>query len=171
MNPVKTIASLLYFEDEEGQLLLRPFGAGGPCYLTTERQRMGYVVLLIVFYAVMFSAAYGFMTGQGIGLASGAVILAALLGHYVISWLFTRTLPRSVPRTNPLPGSFEERRKSRNRNFGKTFLTLMVAFSAVLTVVAVLMLMRTEHTGVGILAAAFFGVCTIVFARTLKFIA
>ncbi len=162
---------MLYFEDDDGRVMFRPFGAGGPSYLPTEKQRTAHILLLLVYYVAMITAVYASMTDEGIGLASGALLLATLLGHYVLSWLFTRTLPRSAPESTPLPGSFQDRRKSRNRNFGKTFLTLMVVFSAVLTVVSLLMLMRTEHTGVGFLAAAFFGVCTMVFARTLRFVA
>ena len=171
MNPVKILSSMLYFEDDDGRVILRPFGAGGPCYLPNESQRTAHIVLLIVFYLAMMTAVYAAMTDEGIGLASGALILATLLGHYVLSWLFTRSLPRSAPGPNPVPGGFPDRRKSRNRNFGKTFLMLMLVFSAVLTVVSVLMLIRTEHTGVGLLAAAFFGLCTIIFTRTLRFVA
>lgn len=162
---------MLYFEDEEGRLVFRPFGAGGPSYLPTPGQRMIHIFLLLLYYAAMIAAVFAFMTDGGIGLVSGTLILAAVLGHYLVSWLFSRTLSRSTPRTSFIPGSVQDRRKSRNRNFGKTFLLLMVVFSAVLTVVSALMLMRTEHTGVGVLAAAFFGICTLVFARTLKIVA
>lgn len=170
MNPVKTISSMLYYKDDQGRLLLRPFGAGGPCYLTTAGQRTAYLLLLITFYALMILAVISFRTASGIGLASGALVLATLMGHYVIAWLFTRSLVRSMPAPGPAAG-IQERRKSRNRNFGKTFLALMMAFSAVLTGVALLMLMGSEHTGIGLLATGFFGLCTIVFARTLKFVA
>ncbi len=162
---------MLYFEDEQGRLMFRPFGAGGPCYLTTPGQRTSHIMLLLAYYAVMIAAVYAFMTDSGIGIVSGTLILATLMGHYVLSWLFTRSLTRATPEPVGAPGSFQDRRKARNRNFGKTFLMLMVVFSAVLTVVSILMLMRTDHTGVGLLAAAFFGICTIVFARTFKIVA
>ena len=91
----------------DGRLVFRPWGARGPCYLLSAKQRSIRALFQLVFYVVMVSALCAnadiFVT------ASGPLIFFAVfvLLNYSLYWLFTIGLPKT---DRPLPMTSTQRR-------------------------------------------------------------
>jgi hypothetical protein len=96
------------------------------------------------------------------------VLPVAVLGSYLIFWLFSRGLPTTEPPPRPSPEYRLKLMRQGNRAFGRPLLWGMLVLSIAMAATGVWAGSITGQWGTASAAAAFFGLCAAIFAWQLR---
>jgi hypothetical protein len=163
MTVLELVARTFSIQLQDGRLIFRPWGARGPCYLLSKRQRAIRAWLQLAFYALALAALLFLpsVTATTAGLVSFAVTFALL--NYVLFWLFSIGLPKT---DKPPPQTPEQRRTAmaaHSRALGRPLLWVLAGVSWLFAIVGVAMVMLLEKWATGLLVLVFFGACASLF--------
>ncbi len=170
MNLLEVVSNTLFYRTEDGRIIFRPWGARGPCYLLTEKQRMARVRIQAAYYCALF-VGIGIVAHISRGnyvLLLGVLFLIFVGGNYILYWLFARGLNRTEPPLQPSPEYRREQVRKNNRAFGKPLLWISMIGSAIFTLGGILIGFTDEPIYKAIFVTVFFGSCTAIFARRIR---
>jgi hypothetical protein len=153
----------------DGRFVFRPWGARGPCYLLTARQRAGRAWLQLALYLMML-ASFWFVPELALTWDGILVFFVAFVAlNRLLYALFSIGLPKT---DKPAPLSAEQRRAalaSHSRGIGRPVLWIFLILCWVLILGGVLVV-ATGDTLSGLLCILFFGACAATFTRQLRLI-
>ena len=168
MSPTEITSNTIFFRAPDGQIVFRPWGARGPCYVVTDQQRIIRARIQLAYYCVVFLVIVISMGRISNTALFVGILPVAVAGNYVLFWLFSRGLGTTEPPPKASPEYVQEQRRRNALAFGKPLLWLLlvgsVAFSAIGALAALLGGPLLEFGGV----AVFFGACAAVFAWQLR---
>ena len=165
MNPVDFVARGLFYRAEDDRIIFRPWGSRGPCFRVTESQRITRARIQLGFYCLMIG---GIAAGPSMTTFHLIVYVCAATGlNYLMFWLFSRGLPKTDLPPRPSPEYKQAQLRELSQSLGKPFLWMLTVGSALFTIAGVVAALTLGDWAAG-LAAAFFGVCTVVFIRRLR---
>lgn len=171
MNILEFAAATFSPQLPDGRFVFRPWGARGPCYLLSARQRTVRGGMQLAFYALAAAALFfvPIVTAAMNNLIVFAVVF--MLSNYVLYWLFSIGLPKIE---NPSPMTAEQRRTvmtAYSRSLGRPVLWVFLTISCLFVLAGGAIAVLTDEWWVGLLAMGFFGTCAAMFAWQLLLVA
>jgi hypothetical protein len=146
----------------DGRFVFRPWGARGPCYLLTARQRTNRAWVQLAYQILALTVLWPLLGAAGAGqdLVLFAVAYAGL--NYVLFGLFSIGLPRTE---KPAPASAQQRRAalaSHSRALGRPVLWIFVIVAWIFVLGSVLVIAGGDWL-TGLLCMLVFGACAATF--------
>lgn len=171
MNILEFAAATFSPQLPDGRFVFRPWGARGPCYLLSARQRTVRGGMQLAFYALAAAALFfvPIVTAAMNNLIVFAV--AFMLSNYVLYWLFSIGLPKIE---NPSPMTAEQRRTvmtAYSKSLGRPVLWVLLTISCLFVLAGGAIAVLTDEWWVGLLSMGFFGTCAAMFAWQLLLVA
>jgi hypothetical protein len=148
----------------DGRLVFRPWGARGPCYLLSDKQRSIRALFQLAFYGLMGSALCA--NTDIFASASGPLIFFAVfvLLNYALFWIFTIGLPKT---DMPLPATSTQRRialTAHSRALGRPLLWFFAIVSWLFALGGGSMVLFQHEWLAGLLCILFFGASASLFS-------
>lgn len=171
MNILEFAAATFSPQLPDGRFVFRPWGARGPCYLLSARQRTVRGGMQLAFYAL---AAAGLFYEPVVTAAMNNLIVFAVafvLTNYALYWLFSIGLPKIE---NPPPMTAEQRRTvmtAYSKSLGRPVLWVLLTISCLFMLAGGAIAVLTDEWWVGLLSMGFFGTCAAMFAWQLLLVA
>lgn len=171
MNILEFAAATFSPQLPDGRFVFRPWGARGPCYLLSARQRTVRGGMQLAFYALAAAALFfvPIVTAAMNNLIVFAVVF--MLSNYVLYWLFSIGLPKIE---NPSPMTAEQRRTvmtAYSKSLGRPVLWVLLTISCLFVLAGGAIAVLTDEWWVGLLSMGFFGTCAAMFAWQLLLVA
>ena len=171
MNILEFAAATFSPQLPDGRFVFRPWGARGPCYLLSARQRTVRGGMQLAFYALAAAALFfvPIVTAAMNNLIVFAVVF--MLSNYVLYWLFSIGLPKIE---NPPPMTAEQRRTvmtAYSKSLGRPVLWVLLTISCLFVLAGGAIAVLTDEWWVGLLSMGFFGTCAAMFAWQLLLVA
>ena len=171
MNILEFSAATFSSQLPDGRFVFRPWGARGPCYLLSARQRTVRGGIQFAFYAL---AAAGLFYEPAITFAMNNLIVVAvafIVSNYALYWLFSIGLPKIE---NPPPMTPEQRRTvltAYSRSLGRPVLWVFLTISCLFVLAGGAVAVLIDEWLVGLLAMGLFGTFAAMFAWQLLLVA
>lgn len=165
MTVLELVARTFSFQLPDGRFIFRPWGARGPCYLLSPRQRAVRAWVQLAFY-VLAIAALWFIPGITARTRTSSLFVFAvafLSLNYVLLWLFSIGLPKTDKPPTPKPEQRRTALAAYARAVGRPLLWLLAAVSWLFALAGGAMALLLQQWATGLLALVFFGACAASF--------
>jgi len=171
MNILEFAAATFSPQLPDGRFVFRPWGARGPCYLLSARQRTVRGGMQLAFYALAAAALFfvPIVTAAMNNLIVFGVVF--MLSNYVLYGLFSIGLPKIE---NPPPMTPEQRRTlmtAYSKSLGRPVLWVFLTISCLFVLAGGAIAVLTDEWWVGLLSMGFFATCAAMFAWQLLLVA
>lgn len=170
MTILEFVARTFSIQLPDGRYIFRPWGARGPCYLLSARQRAARAWCQLAFYGVAFGALW--FAPESTAATSNLVIfiVAFALLNYVLYWLFSIGLPKTEKPPRPTPEQRRAAMAAHSRSVGRPVLWVFLIISCLFVLAGGVMAVFLDEWATGLLSVFFFGTCAAIFMWQLSLI-
>jgi len=156
MNLVEMAAASISVRLPDGRYVFRPWGAFGPCYLLTPRQRSIRAWIQLAFYGACFAAIW-VHPPYPIDTAVLAGFAAFIVASHLLHWLYTFGLAKTDPPARLTP---EQRRLAlagHTRAIGRPFVWIQLVCCTLFVIGGCWMALFLGEWLAGLASVALFG--------------
>lgn len=158
MTPLELVARTFSFQLEDGRFIFRPWGARGPCYVLSHRQRSVRAWLQLAFYVLALTLLWLVpgITASPSGLVTFGVAFAIL--NYILFWFFCIGLPKTDKPPTPTPEQRRTAIAAHSREVGRPLLLVSAVVSWLFALTGGALALLFQEWIIGLLGLALFGV-------------
>lgn len=167
MKLLEIVARTFSPQLQDGRFIFRPWGARGPCYLLSQRQRSVRAWFQLSFY-VLALATFWFLPGI-VASASGLITFAVafVLLNYVLFLLLSIGLPKTDKPPTPTPLHQRTAMAAHSRELGRPLLCVLAVVSCLFALVGGAAALLLHKWATGLLGLVVFGTFAALFIRQL----
>jgi hypothetical protein len=170
MTVLEFVARTFSIQLPDGRYVFRPWGARGPCYLLSARQRAARAWCQLALYGLALGALWFLPVVTAA--TSNLVIfgVAFTLLNYVLYWLFSIGLPETEKPPRPTPEQRRTAMAAHSRSVGRPVLWVFLIISCLFVFTGGAMALFLDEWATGLLCVFFFGACAATFTWQLSLI-